>query len=296
MSRLAAIVLVVGVAAAGLVAGGVVRAATADGGTEGSMLTAAVRDCPAGLVLTTYEAGSRVYAMARTESGAWIQVRDLAAPDRTVWVASRDVTLDANISSLPVTDCPQFDDVAAAAPTATETTTTLPGETTTTTEPATTTTTEAGTTTTTSAGTTTTTTAAPTTTTSTTTTTAPPDITPPNIAQQSAIPGHIWELDEDFLSCPGGTDRNSDIRAIVTDDVGVASVTASWTIGGSPSTVTMSPSGSFYSATFGPFPYLTVPDNTAQLVAVTITARDTSNNQSTAGVAVTVHSLSECFG
>ena len=46
--------------------------------------------------------------------------------------------------------------------------------------------------------------------------------------------------------------------AAVTDDVGVSSVVASWTIGGSPTTVAISHTGDLYSTTFGPFEYLTV--------------------------------------
>jgi hypothetical protein len=52
---------------------------------------------------------------------------------------------------------------------------------------------------------------------------------------------------------------------------------------------------SLYTAPFGPFSYLTVPDNTAPVVSITITATDNDGNQSSAFTAVTVHSLAECF-
>jgi len=240
-------------------------------------------------------------------------VRDLAAPDRVVWISAADVEMDDNISSLPVGECPEYDGVVTAL---SDTTTTTVGDTTTTTFGDTTTTTVGDTTTTTVGDTTTSssTTTTSTTTTSTTTTsttvappdstvppttpppTAPPDTTPPVIQQPSVAPGDIWEEDTSFLSCPANTKRESDISVQVTDDVGVASVRASWTIGGTPTTVTMSRSGSIYSTVFGPFEYLTVPDNTAPDVPITITARDAAGNSSSIGVQVTVHSLAECFG
>jgi len=116
------------------------------------------------------------------------------------------------------------------------------------------------------------------------------------IQQPSVAPNEIWEEDTNVLSCPANTKRESDVSVQVTDDVGVASVRASWTIGGTPTTVTMSRSGSVYSMAFGPFDYLTVPDQTAEDVPITITARDGAGNSSSLGVQVTVHSLAECFG
>ncbi len=306
------------VAVVGLTVGGVVRAVTAsDTPAEvvAAVDAASVHDCPTGEVLDSYTSGSRVYAVARTESNEWIQVRDLAAPDRVVWISAADVEMDDNISSLPVGECPEYDGVVTALSDTTttttvgDTTTTTFGDTTTTTVGDTTTTTVGDTTTTISPSTTTTraptttsssttTTRAPTTTSSSTTTTstAPPDTTPPVIQQPSVAPGDIWEEDTSFLSCPANTKRESDVSVQVTDDVGVASVRASWTIGGTPTTITMSRSGSIYSTVFGPFEYLTVPDNTAPDVPITITARDAAGNSSSIGVRVTVHSLAECFG
>ena len=302
------------VAVVGLTIGGVVRAVTAsDTPAEvvAAVGAASVHDCPTGEVLDSYTSGSRVYAVARTESSEWVQVRDLAAPDRVVWISADDVEMDDDISSLPVGECPEYDGVVTALSDTTtttvgdtttttvgDTTTTTVGDTTTTTVDDTTTTTVGDTTTTTSSPTTTT--SAPTTTSSSTTTTSsttlPPDTTPPVIQQPSVAPGDIWEEDTNFLSCPTNTKRESDVSAQVTDDVGVASVRASWTIGGTPTTVTMSRSGSIYSTVFGPFEYLTVPDNTAPDVPITITARDAAGNSSSIGVQVTVHSLAECFG
>ena len=301
------------VAVVGLTVGGVVRAVTASD-TPAEVLAMAgpadVRDCPTGEVLDSYTAGSRVYAVGRTESSEWIQVRDLAGPDRVVWISAADVEMDDDISSLPVGECPAYDGVVTAL---SDTTTTTVGDTTTTTVGDTTTTT-GGDTTTSSSTTTTSTTTTSTTTTSTTVAppgstvppttpppttpppTTPPDTSPPVIQQPSVAPGDIWEEDTNFLSCPANTKRESAVSVQVTDDVGVASVRASWTIGGTPTTVTMSRSGSIYSAVFGPFDYSTVPEMPATDVPITVTARDAAGNSSSIGVQVTVHSLAECFG
>jgi RNA polymerase sigma factor (sigma-70 family) len=143
----------------------------------------------------------------------------------------------------------------------------------------------------------TTTTATPTPTTPPTTPPPPPDTTPPALGQVIASPGAIWELDDPALACPAGTARVSTISVDVTDDdSGVSSVTASWTIGGNGTQNSMTPSGSAYSTQFGPFPYLTVPDNTSQNISIFITATDAAGNQSSTSSAITVNSLAKCFG
>ena len=53
--------------------------------------------------------------------------------------------------------------------------------------------------------------------------------------------------------------------------------------------------GPIYSTTFGPFPWLTVPDNTTQNVSILVKALDNENNETKTTVIVTLHSLSECF-
>ena len=303
------------VAVVGLTVGGVVRAVTASD-TPAEVVAAAgvsdALDCPSGEVLDSYVSGSRVFAVARTQSNQWVQVRDLSAPDRVVWLSAADVDLDDDISSPPVGECPEYEGAVVAL---SDTTTTTVGDTTTTTVGDTTTTTVGDTTTTSSSTSTTSTTVAPPDTTTPPPTTpppttpppttpppttppptTPPDTTPPAIQQPSVAPGDIWEEDTNFLSCPANTKRESDVSVQVTDDVGVASVRASWTIGGTPTTVTMSRSGSTYSTVFGPFDYLTVPDNAAPDVPITITARDAAGNSSAVEVQVTVHSLAECFG
>ncbi len=71
-------------------------------------------------------------------------------------------------------------------------------------------------------------------------------------------------------------------------------MTASWTIGGAPSTVTMTASADTFTALFGPFPHATVPDGTAVPVSITITARDLAGNTSTTTTTITLASLSLC--
>jgi len=279
--------LLVGVliAGSGLIAGSVANALSEDDQTAALRTSASVLDCPSGEVLTSYASGSRVYAVARTESSEWVQVRDLSSPDRTVWVNAGDVDLDNDISGLPVRDCPHFDGTVTA--TGDTTTTTVPDTTTssTTTEP------PPGDTTTSS------TTTEPPPDTTLPTTTEPPDTTPPTIKQPSASPNVIWENDTESLSCPPANPRESTISAIVTDDVGVTSVTASWTIGGTPMTAPMGLSGGTYSTTFGSFdsPTVTDEDPFLEVVTITITARDAAGNTSTVTRDVTVNSVWECF-
>ena len=125
----------------------------------------------------------------------------------------------------------------------------------------------------------------------------PPDETPPALGQAITSPGAIWELDEPFLSCAPGTARASTISINVTDnDSGVASVRASWSIGGSGTQKNMTPSGTTYSTQFGPFSYLSVPDNTSPSISIIITALDNAGNESKTSTAITVNSLAKCFG
>jgi hypothetical protein len=219
-----------------------------------------------------------------------VQVRALSSPDHNVWVRATDIELDANIADLPVTDCATFDGVVAIGDTSADssTTTTL-GETTTTVDASTTTTTPSSTTTT-----------KPTTsTTQTTSTTTPPDTTPPQISQSSAKPAEIWEEDGLAISCPSGTNRQSTISAVVTDNLGVTSVTASWTDPIGNHNVALSAAGSTYTTTFGPYAagdWDPSGSDQSHLVTITITAGDAAGNTSTTTVSVTVWGLGDCFG
>ena len=216
-------------------------------------------------------------------SDDWLAVRNVRGHGEVVFVDGASVTPDADTAGLPERDCESAGVLAlgtdGSTTTLPDTTSTVPG--TTTTVPGTTTTV---------ADTTTTTVAA--------TTTTAADTNPPGVAQQSAVPNHIWEADEPPLTCPPANPRQATISAIVTDDRGVASVTASWQFSGKPTTtVTMTHSGSLYSVAFGPFPYETVPpvqpyDNA---ITITIRARDAAGNQTIRTVVVTLTSAASCF-
>lgn len=130
-----------------------------------------------------------------------------------------------------------------------------------------------------------------------TTTTMPPDTEPPLIQQVDTTFDEIWEEDTDSLSCPASYSRVSDIVATVVENgSGIASVTASWSVGGSPETSVMSGGGGTYFFEFGPYPYLSVPDNTSPGVVVTVRAVDVAGNESKDTVGVVLHSTATCFG
>lgn len=124
-----------------------------------------------------------------------------------------------------------------------------------------------------------------------------PDVLPPDIGSAAANPAEVYEADEDFLSCPAETDRVSSISADVTDGgSGVDAVLAEWTIpSGSGSTV-LTRTNETFSGFVGPFPYLTVPDNSIGMVTITIRATDVAGNESKTTVGITVNSLAKCFG
>ena len=296
------------VAVVGFGAGAALQLATSTNSTAGVAGAASVRDCPDGSVIDSYTAGSRVYAIAQSESGDWIEVRDLTSPDQIVWVAAEDVELDADLSSLPISDCPANDGVVALGATTTTldaTTTTLDAttttlDTTTTTVADTSTSTVADTTPTTPGGTTPTTVATTTTTPGgTTPTTAAPDTTPPTIGSKGATPDEIWEEDGLGVKCPLGTDRQSTISAVVTDNFAVTSVTAAWSDPDGIQNVPMSGVGSNYTTTFGPYeagdwdPFSVFPYDHS--VTITITARDAAGNKSSTTVSVTVWEIGHCL-
>ena len=221
-------------------------------------------------------------------------MRDLTSPDQIVWVAAGDVELDGDLSALLISECPASDGVVAFGAT-----TTTVDTTTTTTAVGTTTTTAVGTTPPTAPGTT------PPTAPDTTPPTAPdttpptaPDTTPPTIGSKSATPDAIWEEDG-LIKCLSGTDRQSTISAIVTDNFAVTSVTASWSDPDGNQNVPMSGVGSNYTSTFGPYPAGTWdPFNVFPYdhsVTITITARDAAGNKSSTTVSVTVWEIGHCF-
>lgn len=127
--------------------------------------------------------------------------------------------------------------------------------------------------------------------------TSPPDASAPVISNASTNPGVIFELDEDFLSCPPDTSHVSTIVANVTDEgSGVASVVAEWTVGGVFGSSSMQQVGGGYEALFGPFAYLTVPDGTSPSIPITIRATDGEGNESKETLFAVITSLGSCFG
>ncbi len=220
----------------------------------------------------------------------------LAAPVTTTVQSSETTSPDVAVDAPDITGTtPTTTPVATSTSTTTApTTTTTPATTGTPTTTATVATTVAPTTTATT--TTVATTVPPTTTTTTTTTT--PDTSPPIFGQDTTSPTTIWELDTTTITCPSGTPRVATISIDVTDTgSGVDTVTASWIIGGTPDSATMTAAGDTYTAPFGPFPYGTVAETPllTHPISITITARDFAGNQSTTITTVTVTSLADCF-
>jgi hypothetical protein len=257
--------------------------------------------CPGNGEVATLYRGDRVLITGR--SGDWLAVRNVRGANERVFVHTDHVTADAELTGLPEENC---DDSGVLTLASGETTTTisLPDDTTTTVvieETTTTTTTTAGDTTTTITPATTTTTPPSTSTTSTpTTTTTAPDTTLPFIGQQDATPGAIWEEDGLGISCPPGTARESIISAIVTDDTGITSVTASWNDPDGNQSIAMANVGIVYTMTFGPYAageWDPLPEDpgTEHTVTITITARDAAGNKSSRTVNVTVWEIGKCF-
>lgn len=238
-------------------------------------------DCPEGEALGTVTRGDRVFITGRDASGDWAEIRSPNAPNSRAWMRARQVLPDGETGDLPVFSCNVPVEVIAAS----VTTTTEASETTATTE-------------------------APETTQTTATTQAPPptnttiaaDTMPPAIGQQQASPGTIWEQDGGTfnITCSPPEPRQSNVSAVVTDGGGIAGVTASWNDALGSHNVGMGVSGNTYSTTIGPYPADTweavsvAPfDHT---FTVTITARDTSGNESTTSVGVTAIEIGQCFG
>ncbi len=277
-------------AAWGLFGGGSAPVSTA--GAAVRVDSVPVYACPGRAETGTMFRGDRILITGR--SGEWLAVRNVRNAGERVFVNTAYVTPDADISDLPDEDCEDAGILTVdGSASTTGTPSTTAASTTTSTVPPTTTST-----TTTEPPTTTTSTLPPSTTT--TTTTQAPDTTPPTIAQEQASPGHIWEQDGLGISCPPGTPRQATLSAIVTDDVGVTSVTASWIHPSGNQNVTMSASGTTYGTTFGPYaagawdPASVAPYD--HPVSITITASDAAGNTASTTVSVTVTEIGECLG
>ncbi len=241
-------------------------------------LTVAGLRCPGGAVVATFHDGDRVLATGRDATSTWIEVRDPQNLSARVWIAAG--VLDADTEpDLPEPDLPERTCGGTTVTTLPETTTSTPSSTTTTTRPGTTTTTPSPTPTTSSGGPTTTTTTTP-------GPTTPPDAAPPEITQFAASRTNI--IEDDAAVC-GTNGLTLTVTGVVTDAVGVASVTARWTVGAKSGTTTVTQSGTSYSATIGPFATDTVPYPTDELpLTITLTAADAAGNQASANTTVTL--------
>jgi hypothetical protein len=201
-----------------------------------------------------------------------------ATTTTTVGVSGTATTDAGTTSSAPAetatTSTPTTTTTAAATTTGTavDTTSSAPAETATTSTPTTTTT-------------------AARTTASTGTTTAP-DTAAPTLSSPSASPDKIWELDFEDAVCEG-VPRTAEISVTVVDDSGIDSVVATWSIGGGGSEK-LGQSGDIYSGTFGPFPYLTIPDSAELPVTVTIEATDLVGNAGTVQIQLQLISAGTC--
>ena len=320
LTQVALVALLFSVALAGAAVGVGARALFDDEGVESSAAAARAVSvlaygCPGGEPIAEMRGGDRLFLTARYgDDDGWLRTRDPRPPHVAWWILASAVDPDAPTSALPEAACgEELPDEAGINGTveSTEdpatTTTAFDDTTTSATQPTTTTTTLAGTTTPTTPGTTTPTTPGTTTPTASdpTTTTAPgatsttaPDTTPPTIGSESATPDAIWEQDGLGISCLPGTNRQSTISAIVTDNFVVMSVTASWVDPNGNQTVPMSSVGSSYTTTFGPYlagEWDPFDDLDSHSVTITITARDAAGNKSSTTVSVTVWEIGDCF-
>lgn len=239
--------------------------------------------CPGGDEVGTLHQGDRVQVVGRRDG--WLAIRG-AEDGQVVFVEESAVAVEGGIAGLPEVACPQEEPtptVTTSGPVAITTSPTSSSTTTPTTE---------------TTGAITSPSVAVTTTPAPVTTTTAPDVTVPVMEKEAVAPEVIWEQDSESLACPPANPRQATITAIVTDDREPVVVTASWTLpGGSPVVVTMTRSGDVHSATFGPFPAGTVPEDPASTtVTITITAADAAGNRATAELEVSVTSLATCFG
>jgi hypothetical protein len=209
-------------------------------------------DCPDGASVGDFHRGDRVLATGRDESGEWIEVRSPVDLGARVWLRTEYLVPDGDLSGLDVRECAPAE-LAAAVTTTTAAIAGVP-----------TTVAGGGGSSGGGGG------GGP----------APPaDTTGPTITGATVSEDEIWESPP-----PGTCPDRSTINAQASDPSGVASFTASWQF----ATVNQPPTP--IPAVFGPFPSTTT--NNFIDVTITITARDTRGNTSTATVMVTLWSNS----
>lgn len=298
-----------GLAVAGLVAGGA-TGATGVLRSDPTAVTVALdrvayARCPGGEATGAFHRGDRVLAVVRSDDGAWLGVRSPVDVARLAWVEKRFITSDGSTSELPVDDCEPHGVVEVAGVIAAEPPTTLAVTDsvpvgTSTTVPGATTTAPSGPGTTAGRG---------VVTTHPVVGTSPPATSPPTPGT-TAAPGDttapvIGAISSTHSSLRASTYCGNNfwqagIATVVTDNVGVATVTLSWSVNGAArndeagvSSKAMATQANNYSATIGKFPGPNATA-TAQLL-LTVTARDAAGNQSTR--TLTTVTLTDCsFG
>ena len=232
--------------------------------------------CPGGTDAITFRNGDRVLAVQR-KGDAWIAVRNPENVAQLVWVARNAINPDAN--QRPLTDLPQ-----GGCDTATINGVLAPPVD----DP----------------------TASSSTTTTTTTGTAPapapgpgpspgpapapapgpaPDTQKPNVAQAGVAPTELCDAPQT------GWATTATMSAVVTDNVAVTSVQATWSgLPGSGVQLTKT-GGSSWSGTFGPFGGA-VPAGQSKNVTITLTARDAAGNTTTRTIGpVRVYDIGSCL-
>lgn len=262
------------IGAAGLVAGGALgftalRPSDDDTAERTVLVAEQIRrgglyDCPDGAIVGDARPGDRLFAIGRLDDGSWLAVRAVDGGDIS-WLPATALATDDD-RDLPTLTCTETIAMNAGVADATTTTET--------------------TTTTTTVETTTTTTAPPTTTVpATVPPTAPPPTLPPDTEQPTIQAGsNLGEIyDNSWPTC----DNEAVLTAFVSDNVGVTSVTATWSgLPGSPKAFTKG-AGNTWTATFGPFSGL--DGNYSEQITITITARDAAGNTRSTNVQVHVY-------
>ena len=243
--------------------------ANGPGLTPAAVSAGALFDCPDGAAVDAVHAGDRLFAVGRTDDSGWLAVRSPSGGPVN-WLPATALDADDD-RDLPVLSCTET--IAMNTGTAaTTTTTTVPTSTTSTTVPPTSTT------------------VAPTTTVPVTvpptapTTTLAPDTQKPTVQAST-------NLTEIFDAAYPTCDNEAVLTAIATDNVGVTSVTGTWSgLAGSPKAFTKG-SGNSWTMQFGPFSGLGFAYN--QLITITITAKDAAGNSQATTVQVRVYG--ECL-
>jgi hypothetical protein len=224
-------------------------------------------ECPGGPEVTTLQRGDRVLATARDASGEWVQIRDPAQPERSVWIAAKQFDPDRDsMGTLPIASCLQTSAQALPTPPSPAPSTThLPTRS-----------------------------PKPPSAPSTDSSGSAHDTTGPTVTGVGSDVTDIWEAGDAYGGkCASQT--HAMIHASVTDRSGVATVTMSWSYGGHSGSAPMS-GAAHRSVAIGPFPFPADVPAAGVDVKVTLDATDTAGNRTVKSLSIHLHSASECVG